>query len=130
MGLVALTLGVTAGADQKKAETQFCAAAAQFDSDSGALSAIGPQSTVAELRAATNRVENDANMMQKDAKKMKTPTAKEFTTAMSQLKKSVNNIPDQATLDQVRTKLDKDIQNVTNLGQKVAVEAGCPSPMK
>jgi hypothetical protein len=92
------------------------------------LSSIGPQSTVAELRAVTGRVDNDVATMQKAATKMKTPTAKEFTTAVSQLKKDVNAIPDDATLAQVRSKVDNDIQNVENLGMKVATEAGCPAP--
>jgi hypothetical protein len=126
--LVVLTLGVTAGADQKKADAKFCAAAAQFHSDSGTLSSIGPQSTVAELHAATNRVDNDVATMQKAAKKMKTPTAKEFTSAMVQLKKDVNAIHDDATLEQVRGKLNTDIQNVQTLGHRVANEAGCPAP--
>jgi hypothetical protein len=48
-GLVALTIGVVAQADQK-ADEKFCASAAAFDSNVAELNAIGPHSMVAELR--------------------------------------------------------------------------------
>jgi hypothetical protein len=92
------------------------------------LNATGPHSTVADLRAATNRVVNSANDMQKAASKMKTPAAKPFTEAMKQLKNDVDTIPDDATLKQVRSKISADIQNAQSAGQRVAAEAGCPSP--
>jgi hypothetical protein len=124
-GLVALTTGAFAEADQKT-DQKFCAAAASFESNAKELNAIGPHSTVAELRAATNRVENSANDMQKAAGKMKTPTAKQFTTAMKQLRTDVDTIPNDATLEQVRSKISDDIQNAQSTGQKLATEAGCP----
>jgi hypothetical protein len=126
-GVVALTIGVVAQADQKTDE-KFCASAAAFDSNVAELNAIGPHSTVAELRAATDRVEKSANDMQKYASKMKTPAAKDFTGAMKQLKSDVDKIPDDATLQQVHTKISADVQNAQTKGQQVATEAGCPSP--
>jgi hypothetical protein len=59
---------------------------------------------------------------------MKTPAAKQFEGAMTRLRNDVNTIPDDATLDQVRTKISSDIQNAQSRAQEVAIEAGCPSP--
>lgn len=126
-GLVALTAGAIAHADQK-ADQKFCTAAAEYRSDITELNAIGRHSTVAELRAATNRLDKPVNDMQKAADKMKTPTAKHFTESMKQLKEDVNSIPDDATLDQVRAKIQGDIENAENAGRQVATEAGCPPP--
>ncbi|HXN32018.1 MAG TPA: hypothetical protein VN894_09155 [Polyangiaceae bacterium] len=126
-GLVALTIGVVAHADQK-ADQKFCASAAAFESNVAELNAIGPHSTVAELRAATKRVEKSANDMEKAADKMKTPAAKQFTEAMKQLKNDVDTIPDDATLKQVRSKISADSQNARSTGEQVAAEAGCPAP--
>jgi hypothetical protein len=126
-GLVALTAGAVAHAD-RKADQKFCAAAAEYRSDIAELNSIGPHSTVAELRAATDRLDKPVNDMQKAADKMKTPTAKHFTESMKQLKVDVNSIPDDATLEQARAKIRGDIQNAQDAGRQVATEAGCPPP--
>jgi hypothetical protein len=126
-GLVALTAGSAAKADQK-ADQKFCAAAATFDSDAAELKAIGPHSTMAELRAATDRVEKSATAMQKAAAKIKTPTAKEFDASMKQLKQDVDKVPDDATLEQVRSKIKTDVQGTQSTGQQLATESGCPQP--
>ncbi|MGA7121812.1 MAG: hypothetical protein WBY94_17020 [Polyangiaceae bacterium] len=126
-GLVAFTIGVVAQADQK-ADEKFCASAAAFDSNLAELNAIGPHSTVAELRAATKRLDDSAIDMQKAAKKMKTPAAKQFNEAMRQLKNDVDSIPDDATLNQVHSKIRADVQNAQSAGQQVAAGAGCPAP--
>jgi hypothetical protein len=126
-GLVVLATAGIARANQR-ADEKFCASAAAFDSNVAELHAINRHSTVAELRDATNRVENSANDMQRAARKMKTPAAKQFEGAMTRLRNDVNTIPDDATLDQVRTKISSDIQNAQSRAQEVAIEAGCPSP--
>ena len=126
-GLVILTVGVVAHADPKPGASEaYCAAVAALDSYLAELNAIGPHSTVAELRAATSRIERDATEMQKVAGKMKTPAAKEFNVAVKKLKQDVNNIPDDATLEQVRTKIRDDAQSTQNTGQQLASESGCP----
>jgi hypothetical protein len=128
--IIALTAGVAAHADQRKEDQKFCADVAAFESDVAQLNAIGQQSTVAELRAANDRVVNDAANMQKIAHKMKTPTAKQFTEAMKQLQHDVNAIPDNATLEQVRAKINADIRNAQNTGRQLAGESGCPAPQQ
>jgi len=124
--IAVLTGAVVAGADQTKADKQFCAAAAEFRVAVADLQAIGPHSTVSELRAATERVDKPVNDMQKAAKKMSTPTAKHFTESMKQLDQDVNSIPNDATLEQVRSRIRDDIQAARSSGQQVAAEAGCP----
>jgi len=128
MSVIALTASVAAGADQSKEDQKFCEEAAAFQVDATQLNAIGPQSTVAELRAASDRVVEDASNMQKIAHKMKTATAKQFTEAMKQLQRDINAVPDNATLDQVRTKINADIQSARSMGRQLAAESGCPVP--
>lgn len=128
-GLVTLAGAHTAQADQKSpADDRFCADIAALDSDLMELNAIGPHSTVAELRAAINRVDDDNTEIRKAAGKMKTPTAKQFTGAIKQLDHDVNNIPSNATLEQVRTRIHDDGQNALAAGQQLAAESGCPQP--
>lgn len=123
-GIVALTASVAAHADNKQ-DPKFCAAMQSFDSDMAELNAIGPNSTVAEVRAAVKRVDNDVAQMQSAAGKMKTATAKQFTGSVDQLKKDVNSVSSDATLQQVHTKIQTDAQNAQTSGQALATEAGC-----
>jgi hypothetical protein len=127
-GLAALTMSFAANADQKKADEKFCAAVASYQADAAELKAMGEHSTVAEVRAAMTRLDNDVNQMQSAASKMKTPTAKQFMEATKQLRKDVNNIPDDATLQQVHSKLQADVEKARSAGMQLATEAGCPLP--
>ena len=129
-GLLAVTasFAVQADADQKKVDEKFCAAVASSQADAAELKAMGPQSTVAEVRAAMDRIDNDVNQMQNAASKMKTPTAKQFTAATKKLSKDINSIQDDATLQQVHEKLQSDAKNVHSAGTQLAKEAGCPQP--
>ncbi len=124
-GLIVLTAGALARADEK-ADEKFCSSVAAFDSDLNEVKAIGPHSTVGELRAATDRLDRDVEHLQKAADKMRTPTAKQFTEAVKQLKDDVKNVPDEATLGQVRTKINADIRNADVTGRQLASESGCP----
>ena len=73
-------------------------------------------------------MQNDVSEMSKAANKMKTPTAKQFTMAIKQLKNDVDSIPSNATLEQVNAKLHTDIANARASGRQLAVESGCPQP--
>jgi hypothetical protein len=127
-GMVALTASVAVHADQKKADEKFCAAVASYQSNVAELKAIGPHSTVAELRAAKSRIDNDVDQMQSAASKMKTPTAKLFMQTTKQLDKDVSNIPDDATLQQVHAKIEADVKSSQTAGRQLARESGCPQP--
>lgn len=121
--LVAATAGVGAYADENK---KFCGTLAQFDSDVAALNAIGPQSTVGELRAARDRVDKDESQLKWEARWMNTPAAKEFRDALKQLDNDVNSLPNNGTLQQTGSKIQADAQNLQSAGRKLAGEAGCP----
>ena len=130
-GLVALTAGAVANAQQgadPQAEAQFCETIGTFRMDIASLKALGPQSTVAEVRTATDRVQQDLKELQKQASKMNTPTAKKFTDAVNKLKKDVDNVPENATMQAVQQKIKADIDMARASGQRLAAESGCPAP--
>jgi hypothetical protein len=125
--MAALTASFAVHADEKKADEKFCAAVTSYRSDVAELKAMGPHSTVAELKAAKIRIDKDVSQMQTAASKMKTPTAKTFLAATKKLDQEINNIPDEATLKQVRDKLQADVQSAESAGRDLAAEAGCPA---
>jgi len=126
VGFVVLAVGGIAACKDEKAGQKFCAAAAKFDTDLTELKAIGPHSTVAELRAATDRTDDDVVAMQKYASRMDTPAAKRFTAATQQLKRDTSRVPAEATLEQVYATIDTDVQNARAAGDDLAKESGCP----
>ncbi len=115
-------------ANNDKAKKQFCEAAASYNSDVAELNAIGSHATVAELRAAVSRVDDDASKLTKAAHKMKTATAKQFTEAVDQLSRDSRTIPDDATIEQAQAKIKDDTDKAISMGKQVGAEAGCPAP--
>src|SRR5262245_65247524 len=89
IGATLFTLAVTASIaradDQKSHEDKFCVALSAVDDDLAKLDAIAPSSTVRELQAATDQIRKDADAATKQARKIKSPTAKQFTEAANQL---------------------------------------------
>ena len=117
--------GAAAHADQK-ADQKFCDALSKFHTDFAALDAIGPSSTVGDLRMAANKVADDADQVQSAATKIKTPAAKQFVDSAKQLRGAVRALPDSATIDQAKARIRDDVQNVKQSGRRLAMEAGCP----
>jgi hypothetical protein len=127
-GLVVVCAAFAVHADQKKYDAKFCAAAESFRANAAELNAIGPQSTVAEARAAQNRVNHDVQQMRSAAGWINTPTAKQFVTTTDRLDKDLNKIPDDATLQQEHDRIKQDVQDAQAAGRQLATEAGCPPP--
>jgi hypothetical protein len=126
-GLFAATMtSAMAHADQQKHEKDFCAALAKFRADFTSLESIGPSSTMAELRAAAERASTDADDVQKMAHKIKSPTAKQFTDSARQLHDEIQALPPNITVEQAKSRIHDDIQNVQQSAQKLAAESGCP----
>jgi hypothetical protein len=126
-GLFAATMtSAVAHADEDKPETKFCAALAKFHADLTTLESIGPSSTMAELRASSDRIATDADDVQKAASKLKSPTAKQFTDSAHQLREEVRGLPPSITIEQAKSRIHDDVQNVQQSAQKLAAESGCP----
>ena len=121
--------GAAAHADQK-ADQKFCDALVKFRSDFATLESIGPSSNMGELRAAADKVSEDADRVQSAATKMKTPTAKQFVSSAKQLRSELHAMPDSTTVEQAKSRIREDIQNVKQSSHKLAMEAGCPMPEK
>ncbi len=129
-GLIAIGTALSAYAGQTKPDAKFCQAVAAYQNDAAALQAIGPHSTLAELRAARDRVDNDVQQMRQAAWWMHTPASKRFSEAVDRLDKDINDVPDDATVAQVRGEISGDVQNARDAGRQVAAEAGCPVPQQ
>jgi uncharacterized phage infection (PIP) family protein YhgE len=121
--------GAVAHADQK-ADQKFCDALVKFRGDFASLEAIGPSSNMGELRAAADKVSDDAEKVQSAATKIKSPAAKQFVSAAKQLRSELHAMPDSTTIEQAKSRIRDDVQNVKQTGHKLAMEAGCPKDMK
>jgi hypothetical protein len=125
-GLAALLTTAAAHADATKKNAKFCGSLGDFKSDVAALRSIGPSSTIAELRTAAERVESGAQKLVKSAGKIDTPTAKKFTDSAKQLRTDAHSIPDTTTIEQAKSRVHGDVQNVERAARQLATESGCP----
>jgi hypothetical protein len=125
-GIAALMTTAIARADATKENAKFCGALGDFSSDVNAVRSMGSGSTVAELRAASERVEKHAHDVVKTAGKINTPTAKQFTDSAQQLRLDASHIPDSITIAQAQSRIHGDLQNVERAARQLATESGCP----
>ena len=86
---------------------------------------LTPDSTIAEIRSAREQVSNTYN----DLKGATANVAKDRTDALAkatdELKSAVDNIPDNATVQQVVTSLKNDAANVETARKGVTSELNC-----
>ena len=114
-------------ADQAKHEKKFCNAIEKFSVSLSKFDALDKSATVGELRNAADRVSNDASKVVSEAKGIKSDSAKQFTDAAKQLRTETQALEGSMTVDQARTRIDQDIENVRRSGQQLADESGCPA---
>src|SRR5262249_14691546 len=126
-GLIAALLTTGAYADQAKQEKKFCDTLEKFSVDLSKLEAVTPQSTMGELRAAADRVEKDADDVTTAARKIKTPTAKQFTQPANQWRSELKSMSSNVTVEQAKARIKDDLTNTRDAAQKLADESQCPS---
>ena len=86
-GLIAATLGAKAYADDTKANNEkFCEAMTDYRADLKKLDEIGPNATLAQLRATSDRVVASGQKVQQAQAKLDTPAAKDFRAANMKLR--------------------------------------------
>lgn len=125
---LALTSSI-ATADEKKHDEKFCAHLSSLNENITKLQGMGPDSKIGELKSTLKETRKNADDVTKEAKKMKSPSAKQFTQSANQLSTETKNIPDNMTVAQVKTRIKDDIQNVEQSAQALSDEAGCPGAM-
>lgn len=117
-----------AHADKAKIEQRYCAALGDFHADLKALQSIEPSTTLRQMRDAASRVSDDARRVEKEGRRIGTPTAKKFREAASQLKREAFSLPDTLTIAQAQSRIEGDVQNVEKSSRQLAAESGCPQP--
>jgi len=126
-GIVALTASTVASADDPKKADQFCDQLATFRADTDALNQMGPDSTVGDIKGATQKVKDDLKELRNTANRINTPTAQQFVNAVDQLKKQADNVPDDATIASVHQRIDTAVDHAKRTGRQLATESGCPA---
>lgn len=123
---LALTSSIASA--EKKHEEKFCSALYSLNESITKLEAMGPSSTIGELKSTLKETRKHSEEVGKEARKMKSPSAKEFTAAADKLK-SKENISNDMTVEQAKTQIKDDVQNLGQKTQTLADESGCPGAM-
>lgn len=74
-------------------------------------------------------MDKDSKTIEKEASKIRTPTSQQFTQSANQLYEEAHSIPDNMTIEQARSRIEGDAQNVKRNAQAMANESGCPEAM-
>jgi hypothetical protein len=124
-GALVVTSAVT-HADKSAHEERYCSALMALGNDLSKLDAIGPSSTIHELRTAVDSIDGDGRNVAKEARKIRTPTAKRFVESVDTLSTEARSLSENMTVEQARAKIDGNIQDVKRNAQELANESGCP----
>ena len=130
VGLLALatTTGVVR-ADRKKHEEKYCTSLSAVSADLAKLEALGPDSTIAELRAAVAQLDTHGKSVDKEARKIRTDTSKRFVQSVERLSSEMQALPDTMTIGEARTRISDDVRAVKRSAQQLAEESGCPEAL-
>ena len=127
--LVGAMTSTIAGADRQKHEETYCTALSAVSADLAKLDALGPSSTVSELRTTVARMDTDAKAVNRAATRINTPTSRPLVQAMDQLSDEMRKVPDSMTLDEARSRVGDDVKAVERSAKALAEESGCPEAM-
>ena len=127
VGLVALVMSsAVVRADQKKHEERYCTALGEVNSDVASLEALGPSSTMMELRGLVQRIQRNGKAIDREARKIKSAASKQFVQAADQLYTDIQTLPDTITMAEARSRIASDVRAVERTATRLAQESGCP----
>lgn len=125
----ALFAGFTTSAqaeDEVKQTEQLCADMAQTNAAINNFQNLSSDSTVAEAKAAQERVSDAIDKLGKSAKKARPEQYKELKDAHTQLKDSMKDIPKDATLGQVQAGIQTSRQRLREAYSDLEQSVSCP----
>jgi hypothetical protein len=127
--LVLAATATSARADTKKHQEKFCTALITLKVDIDKLDTLGKDSSIKELRMTSDQLQKDSKAVIKEAGKIGTPTAQQFTESVRRLKAEAQGIGEDMTVEQARARLDADLKSVKQNAGALAAEAGCSDYM-
>jgi hypothetical protein len=115
------------GESQATAVSNLCSSLASYSAAVTQLQGLSPQSTIADVQAATTNIQTAYAKVTADAKKVRAANTAALNTAQDNLQAAAKNIPTTATVEQALTQLQPQIQALAQAYSQVYNSLKCPS---
>jgi len=125
IALVAVLAGCGASSSVPDATAQFCQSVAAYQQTVQAISAIDTNATVGQLKDAQKKVDQAAEAVVASAATVKEAKIDDFQTAQQNLQKTVNSIPDSATVKEAMVTVAPEVKSVNDAAGQVRTSANC-----
>ena len=107
------------------ATAAFCQSMAAYQTSVQALNALDANATIGQLKDAQKKVDQAAEAVLTSAATVKTAKIGDFQTAQQNLQKTVNSIPDSATVKDALVTVMPAAKAVTDAAAQVRTSAQC-----
>ena len=123
--LAVVLAGCGATASVPEATVQFCQSVAAYQQSVQAISAIDTNATVGQIKDAQKKVDQAAQAVVASAATVKEAKIDDFQTAQQNLQKTVNSIPDSATVKEAMVTVAPEVKSVNDAAGQVRTSANC-----
>jgi hypothetical protein len=113
---------------QTRAEN-FCAGLTAMSADLAQLQALRSDATTGELNTIIDRVEKDIRLVEQDVANSSSPASKQFMVSSEALLVNARAVPQGMAMDQVKARMQDDLDSVQHSKQALARESHCGTAM-
>ena len=126
--LAALTTAQVRADSQEQKDAKLCQDLTGVNTALGNLENLTKNSTVAETKAAAQRLSDAADKLSKSAKDARPQEGKAFDQARKDFKNSVNNVPKDATVGEVQANIAANRDRLKAAYRNLESSVTCPEP--
>ena len=125
VALIAVLAGCGATTSVADATTQFCQSVAAYQQSVQAITALDANATVGQLKDAEKKVDQASQAVVTSAAAVKEAKIDNLQAAHQNLQKTVNSIPDSATVKEAMVSVAPQVKAVTDAAGQVRTSAQC-----
>jgi hypothetical protein len=115
---------VNKAADSAAAQADYCTSLNLLRTDMAALQALGPTSSISQVKDSVSKVQDDVNQLSRDAKNLSNAKTDQLNSAYQNLQRSAQGISDSTSIVAAVATLTPQIAAV-NQAQNQAKQVSC-----
>jgi len=125
IALIAVLAGCGANASVSDANAQFCQSVAAYQQSLQAMSTLDANATVGQLKDAQKKVDQAGQAVVTSAAAVKAAKIDNLQAAHQNLQKTVNSIPNSATVKEAMVSVAPEVKAVNDAAGEVRTSAQC-----
>ena len=125
IALIAVLAGCGASTSVPEATVQYCQSLAAYQQSLQAISTLGASSTIGELKDAEKKAEQAGQAVVTSAAAVKEAKIDNLQAASENLQKTVNSVPDSATVTEAMVSVAPQVKAVNDAAAEARTSAQC-----